>query len=71
MYIVNEYGISFFSYKDENIGQGKNKTSIYLQENPDVCKEIEEILQNKNLPTTGEVNGIIKESNVPRIESTV
>jgi recombination protein RecA len=38
--IINKSG-SFFKYKGETIGQGKEKTSAYLSERPDALKEIE------------------------------
>ncbi len=40
---------SWFSYGENKIGQGKEKVKIYLQENPDILKEIEEkIMENKD-----------------------
>jgi recombination protein RecA len=33
---------SFFSYKDERLGQGRNNAKIYLQEHPAMAKEIED-----------------------------
>ena len=32
---------SFFSYGDERLGQGRNNAKAYLDEHPEVAKEIE------------------------------
>ncbi len=46
--IIKKSG-SWFSYGENKIGQGKEKVKIYLQENPDILKEIEEkIMENKD-----------------------
>jgi recombination protein RecA len=39
--IVSKSG-SFFSYKDERLGQGRNNAKIYLQEHPAMAQEIED-----------------------------
>ncbi len=40
---------AWFSYNDEKIGQGRDKVKIFLQENPDIAKKIEEqIMLNKD-----------------------
>src|SRR5277367_3796545 len=39
--IVSKSG-SFFSYKDERLGQGRGNAKAYLDENPEVAKEIED-----------------------------
>lgn len=33
---------SFFSYGDERLGQGRNNAKLYLQEHPDMAREIEQ-----------------------------
>ena len=38
--IVTKSG-SFFSYGDERLGQGRNNAKGYLEEHPEVAKEIE------------------------------
>jgi recombination protein RecA len=38
--LVSKSG-SFFSYGDERIGQGRNNAKAYLEENPEVAREIE------------------------------
>jgi recombination protein RecA len=45
--IIKKSG-AWFSYNDVRIGQGRDKVKIFLMENPDVCKEIEDqIMANK------------------------
>ncbi|GAC1440949.1 MAG: recombinase RecA [Solirubrobacteraceae bacterium] len=39
--VVTKSG-SFFSYKDERLGQGRNNAKTYLDEHPQIAKEIEE-----------------------------
>ena len=39
--IINKAG-AWFSYNGEKIGQGRENTKMYLTENPDIAKEIEE-----------------------------
>jgi recombination protein RecA len=41
---------SWYSYKGDRIGQGKDNTRQYLRENPDVAKEIEAAIREKALP---------------------
>jgi recombination protein RecA len=38
--IVTKSG-SFFSYGDERLGQGRNNAKLYLEEHPEMAKEIE------------------------------
>src|ERR687888_462100 len=38
--VVSKSG-SFFSYGDERIGQGRNNAKAYLEENPEIAREIE------------------------------
>jgi recombination protein RecA len=71
--IIKKAG-AWFSYQNENIGQGKVKTSLYLEENPKVYIEIKQKLDGTYVPieedTSGN-NGIIKEPNVLSTQSTV
>lgn len=39
--IINKSG-SWFSYDGEKIGQGKENVKVYLQQNPNLCQEIEQ-----------------------------
>ncbi|MAG39549.1 recombinase RecA [Candidatus Pacearchaeota archaeon] len=68
--IIKKAG-AWFSYKGDNIGQGKGKTSIYLQENPDVYLEIKQILEGTFVPVQGENDGFIEQPDVSSIESTI
>tara|TARA_B110000196_G_C20756334_1_gene480049 strand:- start:199 stop:651 length:453 start_codon:yes stop_codon:yes gene_type:complete len=36
---------SWYSYKGEKIGQGKDKVREYLKENPEISKEIEDLIR--------------------------
>ncbi len=38
---------SWFSYKDDRIGQGRDAVKVYLQSNPNVAKEIDTALRKK------------------------
>ena len=44
--IVNKAG-SWFSFKDEKLGQGRDKAKEFLTENPDVLNEIETLVRQK------------------------
>lgn len=44
--IVNKSG-SWFSYKEQKIGQGRENARIFLEKNPKVCKEIEAIVKEE------------------------
>lgn len=47
--IINKSG-SWYSYKDQRIGQGRENVKQFLKENPEITKEIEEkIRENYNL----------------------
>lgn len=37
---------SWYSYKDERIGQGKEKARAFLKEHPEICAEIEQIIRD-------------------------
>jgi recombination protein RecA len=39
--IVTKSG-SFFSYGDDRLGQGRNNAKLYLEEHPEMAKEIEQ-----------------------------
>ena len=45
---------SWFSYKGNKIGQGKDNTRIYLIEHPDVKAEIEELIRDSYMPADDE-----------------
>lgn len=44
--IVEKSG-SWYSYKDENLAQGRNNTVSFLKENPELAKEIEDEVRSK------------------------
>jgi len=47
--VVEKTG-SWYSYKGDRIGQGKDNTRQYLRENPAVAREIEALVREKALP---------------------
>ena len=47
--MINKSG-SWYAYKDQKIGQGKENAKIFLKENPEIAKEIKDkILEIKEL----------------------
>ena len=46
--IINKSG-SWYSYKDNRIGQGRENAKLYLKENTEVANEIEKIIREKKL----------------------
>ena len=48
MKIINKSG-SWFSYKGERLGQGRDNIKIYLKQNPAVCEEIEKLVMEQAL----------------------
>ncbi len=48
--LVNKAG-SWYSYKGEKIGQGKDNAGVYLKENPEMAEEIETQIREKLLPS--------------------
>jgi recombination protein RecA len=44
--IVNKAG-SWFSFKDEKLGQGRDKAKEYLTEHPEVLEEVETLVRQK------------------------
>ena len=44
--IVNKAG-SWFSFKDEKLGQGRDKARDFLTENPDILNEVEALVREK------------------------
>ncbi|MBP5159955.1 MAG: recombinase RecA [Lachnospiraceae bacterium] len=41
---------AWFSYNDAKIGQGRENTKVYLKENPEIMKQVEEQVREKFLP---------------------
>lgn len=46
MKIINKSG-SWFSYKGERLGQGRDNIKLYLKQNPAVCDEIEKLVMEQ------------------------
>ena len=44
--IVNKAG-SWFSFKEEKLGQGRDKARDFLTENPDILAEVETLVREK------------------------
>ncbi len=46
-----EFGLknkgSWYSYNSDNIGQGREKTIIYMEENPEFTAQIEKLVREK------------------------
>jgi len=49
--LVNKAG-SWYSYKGEKIGQGKDNSGNYLKENPAIADELEALIREKLMPKT-------------------
>ena len=45
MGIIDKSG-AFYSYNGERLGQGKEKVKTFLEENPEICNEIEEKIRS-------------------------
>jgi recombination protein RecA len=45
--IINKSG-AWFSYKGDKIGQGRENSKIFLQENPQIASEIETLIRSKS-----------------------
>jgi len=44
--IIQKAG-AWFSYKEEKLGQGREKAKEYLEQNPDVLAEVETLVREK------------------------
>ncbi len=55
---------SWYSYKGERIGQGKDNARTFLQQHPEICKDIEAQLRAKLIPEKATMNrgGDVKEA---------
>ncbi|HEY8508166.1 MAG TPA: recombinase RecA [Steroidobacteraceae bacterium] len=54
--IIEKSG-AWYSYKGERIGQGKDNARNFLQQHPDIAREIEEQIRAKLLPVRQQRNG--------------
>ena len=50
--LINKAG-SWYSYKNDKIGQGKENVKVYLNENPDIAETIEKLLREKLMKPAG------------------
>jgi recombination protein RecA len=55
---------SWYSYKGERIGQGKDNARVFLQQHPEVAQDIENQVRAKLIPEKATMNrgGDIKEA---------
>jgi recombination protein RecA len=55
---------SWYSYKGERIGQGKDNARTFLQQHPGIAKDIEAQLRGKLIPEKATMNrgGDVKEA---------
>ena len=58
---------SWYAYKGEKIGQGKDNVREYLKENPAISKEIEDAIRNNSILTKAEV--VAEEKDEGKIEA--
>jgi recombination protein RecA len=58
---------SWYAYKGEKIGQGKDNVREYLKENPEISKEIEDAIRNNSILTKAEV--VAEEKDEGKIEA--
>jgi recombination protein RecA len=58
---------SWYAYKGEKIGQGKDNVREYLKENPEISKEIEDAIRNNSILTKAEV--VTEEKDEGKIEA--
>jgi recombination protein RecA len=47
---------SWYSYKGERIGQGKDNARTFLQQHPEVAKDIEDQIRAKLIPEKATMN---------------
>jgi recombination protein RecA len=55
---------SWYSYKGERIGQGKDNARVFLQQHPEIAKDIEGQIRVKLIPEKATMNrgGDLKEA---------
>mgnify|MGYP000610222740 FL=1 len=58
---------SWYAYKGEKIGQGKDNVREYLKENPEISKEIEDAIRNNSILTKATV--VAEEKDEGKIET--
>lgn len=63
MDIIQKSG-SWFSYKGERIGQGKDKVKVYFKENPEMMKEIEDKIRENSAKLDMEIKETPEEEGI-------
>ena len=62
--IIDKSG-SWYSYKDNKIGQGRENVKAFLKENPSIAKELEnKILQNAGIVEKAMMEGDIENNSI-------
>ena len=64
--IIQKSG-AWFSYQDARIGQGRDNARKFLEENPDIAKEIEDKIRQKALSTAAPVSDDLDADNIPEM----
>ena len=54
--IIEKSG-AWYAYKGEKIGQGRENAKIYLEKNPKIAVEIEEVIRNQSSAISKELEG--------------
>ena len=54
--VVEKSG-AWYAYKGEKIGQGRENAKIYLEKNPKIAVEIEQVIRDKSSAITKELEG--------------
>ena len=63
--VINKSG-AWYSYDGNKIGQGRENAKIYLQENPEICKKIDQMIREHfNLKGTASESDIRSEKKKP------
>lgn len=69
---IVQKGGAWFSYKDTNLGQGRENSKIYLKDNPEIALEIENQIREKynlTLIQTAKLEGIEETLNLSLADS--
>ena len=62
---------SWFAYKGDKIGQGKDNARVYLVEHPDVCAEIEQLIRESYMPADDDDDGDVTQDEGSETEEFV
>ncbi len=58
MNIIDRSG-SWFSYKGQRIGQGRDNARLFLKQNPEICEEVEIAVREASVGTPSHGDGVI------------